>query len=277
MYSDGVKMNTLRNCYEGLKREIIQKDIEPFEIVEAVENYRSFWKPDNVRIILLGESHVYTNHNEFNCKIDKSKLDKVNKTKLNLTCYPKNFVRFVYCLASGESELLEDKKCVQSNRGSWQFWEDFFSCCNKIDKNNYKDAFKPILKTKTKNFPQRINNKLNLLLTLKGLNIWLVDASIIGLYKSEEYSKKEYNSFKNRVISYCWENHTRDVISQAQPEFMICIGKTVAKIIKKELLREPIRGRYCVVKQPQGRRNTQDSLSAFQTYYRICSEHKYYG
>src|SRR5947208_15221372 len=102
---------------------------DPLEVVEAVEGYRNFWKPERVAVVLLAESHVHTSHEDFAHKWSFVKD----------AAYEGNFVRFVYCLAYGERKLAD----MPSNRGTWKFWRILYSCLNPVTKN--KD-FDPILK-----------------------------------------------------------------------------------------------------------------------------------
>jgi hypothetical protein len=253
-----MNIDSLKKCYDGLKR-IVGDDIESFEVVNAVDKYRQFWKPDDVKVVLLAESHIFTEEDEFKCKL--------NRSNLNLDGYPKNYVRFVYCLAYGENKLLEDEGCINGNNGSWQFWKDLYSCIHKIEAN---DDFGPVLKGGTPNFSRRIENKVILLQTLKKCGVWLVDASIIGLYKSNVYGTSEYQRRKREVIAHCWNNHTKHVLKKANSDFIICIGKGVGGLLGQHLNEKPSNGRYEILPQPQGRRNPTAIENAFQKYYNIC-------
>jgi len=253
--------NTLKKCYDGLK-EIVGEDIESFEIVNEVENYRQFWKPKKgVKVVLLAESHIFTEEKEFKCQLKSSNL--------NLDGYPKNYVRFVYCLAYGENDLLENDSCVNKNRGSSQFWKDLYSCVFKIEAN---DDFDPVLKKGTPNFSKRINNKIKLLRTLQECGIWLVDASIIGLYRSNAYGTADYQRLKNEVISSCWHTHTKHELKKADPNFIICIGKDVEGLLEKHLNKEPFKGRFDSIPQPQARRDSISICKAFEKYFTLCKK-----
>ena len=47
-------MNRLINCYNQINK-ILKDDIEPIESVQLVETYRRYWKPESLRIILVGD------------------------------------------------------------------------------------------------------------------------------------------------------------------------------------------------------------------------------
>src|SRR5438132_8158422 len=106
---------TLGSCYEGVVK--MGCDIDSYKVVEEVERYRQFWRPNRVRVVLLAESHVRTSEEDFNYhwSYGKSPL------------HQGNFVRFVYCLAYGE----RDVACIPSNKGTWQFWLLLSSCLNR--------------------------------------------------------------------------------------------------------------------------------------------------
>ncbi len=251
--------DTLEKCYDGLKNEV-NEHIESFDIVNEVERYRQFWKPKKgVKVVLLAESHIFTDEKEFKCQL------KI--PNLNLDGYPKNYVRFVYCLAYGENGLLENETFVEKNSGSWQFWKDFYSCVHRIETN---EDFAPVLKKGTPGFSERITNKIKLLRTLQECGIWLVDASIIGLYKSKEYNTSNYSRLKKKVISFCWQNHTKHVLMDANPNFIICIGKGVEGILEQHLNKGPFKGRFDSIPQPQGRRGSANNYNAFQKYLTLC-------
>lgn len=75
--------------------KLLGPDSEPYKSVKLVENYRQYWRPDpnNVRVILLAESHVFTTGSDRKFKI--TPID-------GLPDYSKQYAKFVYCLAYGE-------------------------------------------------------------------------------------------------------------------------------------------------------------------------------
>ncbi len=95
---------SLKECYARVRG--LAHNLDELDVVEEVERYRTFWKPDRVRVLLLAESHVRTNHGDFAHRWSYGK-DPV---------YEGNFVRFVYCFAYGERSLVN----IPSNKGTWQ-------------------------------------------------------------------------------------------------------------------------------------------------------------
>ena len=52
-------MGLLEETYNKIKKEVQDAEFEPFEIIKAVDDYRRFWKPENVKTLLLAESNVF--------------------------------------------------------------------------------------------------------------------------------------------------------------------------------------------------------------------------
>jgi hypothetical protein len=113
-------------------------------------------------------------------------------------------------------------------------------------------------------YHERLQNKIALLNDLRDRGIWLVDASIVAFYKN---GKKIQNMF--HALQESWQSYTRDVVLSATPEHVICIGKGVAGIVGSDLNRH-FPGRYTVIPQPNAHLSSEDHMSNFMTYSRIC-------
>src|SRR3989442_3457557 len=146
---------SLEQCYNEIQG--LASNFDSFNVVREVERYRQLWKPDKVRVILLAESHVRTSQEDF---AHQWSYPRPNPA------YGGNFVRFVYCLANGERDLVP----MASNKGTWQFWKILFSCINKVSGNG---EFSPILKGTSQDFDLRMRNKIQLLQDLREDGIWL--------------------------------------------------------------------------------------------------------
>ncbi len=249
-------MNKLRDCYNQLQK-ILGQDIEPYESVELVERYRRFWRPDKVRIILLAESHVFTTEADRGNSV--SQIDR-------LPGYPTEYAKFVYCLAYGENNLKGNRQHSKRD-GTPHFWKIFYSCNNHVTNKN---DFNPILKS-TK-YEQRLNNKVELLLSLKEKGIWLVDSSIVALYKKSDTndSNKPPSKIMLSAIRKSWEYYTADVIKEADPNYVICIGMGVEKALKDDL-EKLFANRYKAIEQPNARLSSEDHMANFREYGNICS------
>jgi hypothetical protein len=237
----------MRDCYNRIQ-DILGQNTEPYESVELVERYRRYWKPDNVRIILLAESHVFTT--------DSDRLIELPQIE-NLPGYPKEYAKFVYCLAYGERNLTGNRLHPKRD-GTPQFWEVFYSCNKHVTDRN---DFKPILKSTE--YEQRLQNKIELLLSLKQNGIWLVDASIVALYN--DGGKRPLQA----VIRTFWDGYTADVVREANPEHIICIGKDVARILESDL-GELVGNGYTVILQPNARLSAAEHMANFRRYGEIC-------
>ena len=227
----------------------IFKNIESFSSVELVERYRKFFKPKDVKVILLAESHLFTTLEEM--KIELPDIDTLEN-------YPKQYSKFVYCLAYGEKNLTKNSLHPKRD-GTPQFWKIFFSCVNDIKNNG---CFRPI--QSSTNFNERIKNKINILNKMKDLGIWLVDTSIVALYDN---GKKPKNM--PEIIAKSWEGYTKNIILDAKPNHTIVIGRGVAQTIEKSLKQNNLR--YTVIAQPNAHLSADEHLKNFQSYYKLCN------
>jgi hypothetical protein len=244
----------IEKTYESIKKFVPLDKLDSLEVVKQVEQYRQFWKPKKIKVILLAESHVHTNRQDNEKKCDRLILNKF------IPNYPIDFVRFVYCLGYGENELLNTP--IKNNRGTPDYWKMFSSC---VAENENNLAFHKVLKTRT-SLMQRIRNKVDILQKMWENGIWLLDASIIGIYRS---GIKNPETIK-RIIEICWKNHLGKIIQESQPSHIIVVGKRVQNILGSELykLGFPI----TVIRQPQGdRRNSQKQLEKYSKCQRICA------
>jgi hypothetical protein len=174
------------------------------------------------------------------------------------------FVRFVYCLGYGEKSLVG--KDVHPNSGTPQFWKIFYSCHKRIETNA---DFSPILASRTRSANERLRAKLCLLESLKQRGVWLVDASIIALYRS--LAPRPSPDVTETVIRKSWDHYVGDVVAAAGPEHVIVVGRGVATCLK-DRLRASVGDRLTVLPQPQARLPAKDHQAAFQTYFNVCSQ-----
>ena len=149
--SSGTAMPALDDAYQKIKK-ILGDDTEPPESVQLVETYRRYFKPENVKVLLLAESHVFTGNNDRKIAVPAIPA---------LPGYPTHYARFVYCLGYGEKNLTESPSHPPRD-GTPQFWKIFFSCCNPVSASS---DFAPILSRTP--YPQRLHNKIALLKRLK--------------------------------------------------------------------------------------------------------------
>lgn len=242
-------MQKLKETYHEVERNL-GSHIEPLESVQLVEEYRRYWKPEKVRIVLLAESHVFTSDEDRRIVIPH--ID-------DLPGYPTRYARFVYCLGYGERTLTKNLHHPRRD-GTPQFWKVLHCCNNSI--STLKDFWHVQGRTPPR---QRLQNKIALLKNLKAKGIWLVDASIVALYSE---GKKVPDMAE--VLRKSWQSYTRQVITSANPEHVICVGKGVAKIVENDL-RDIFHDRYSVIPQPNARLSSNKHIANFQRYHAICN------
>lgn len=239
--------STLESTYYDIKN--IFEHVESFQSVELVEKYRKFWKPKKVKTILLAESHVFTSIEEMKIELDNIQM---------LEAYPKQYSKFVYCLAYGEKNLTNNALHPKRD-GTPQFWKIFHSCVNNIESNK---CFHPIQSATP--FNERIINKIEILNKMKDLGIWLVDTSIVALYHN---GKKPKNM--PEIIEKSWEGYTKNIILDAKPRKIIVIGKGVAKTIEKSLNYNNLN--FTIISQPNAHLSSEEHLENFKSYYKLCN------
>ena len=241
-------MNKLNETYLKVK-QIFGNHTEPLKSVQLVETYRQYFKPEKVRVVLLAESHVFTLEDDRQIVIPPI---------IDLPGYPTEYARFVYCLGYGEKHLTKNQNHPKHD-GTPQYWKLFFSCSNHV---SALLDFAPIL---GQTLPQqRLANKIALLKDLKSKGIWLVDASIVALYKD---GKKIPNMLP--ALEESWQSYTREVVVSACPEHVICIGKGVAGIVEKDLKKD-FDNKYTVIPQPNAFLSSEEHMANYKIYSSIC-------
>ncbi|SPF41309.1 hypothetical protein SBA4_2690014 [Candidatus Sulfopaludibacter sp. SbA4] len=95
---------------------------EDFAACWAAECHRQFWKPGRVRLTLIAESHVYTDHDDLKARIRSELLPP------EAADAPSQYVRLIYCLAYGDSSILT-RVPEQSNEHT-KFWNLFAECAS---------------------------------------------------------------------------------------------------------------------------------------------------
>jgi len=205
-----------------------------------------------VRVVLLAESHVFTSDDDR--RIAVPPID-------DLPGYPKQYARFVYCLGNGERYLTNDPHHPQRD-GTPQFWKVLYACDNRVE--NLED-FRPVQRGVS--FQQRLRNKIHLLKNLRAKGIWLVDASIVSVYGNRVNVS---GRSRTAVLQESWESYTKQVVTSANPERVICVGKGVARVVENDL-QALFPGRYEVIPQPNARLSSNVHTANFQRYYEFCN------
>jgi len=189
---------------------------EPLETAFFVEEHRWFWKPEEVKFILVAESHVHTSDKENKVKINPNKLPK---------SFPKNgplnFVKLVYCLGYGEPDILDSPENIENNPGTKDYIDLFKKCV---------DFKSPYLK--------KMDWKSELLNTVKEKGIWLLDASLhaCALGKRQRLPIR----IVKEIIPISWAKYVKPVIDDTMidQDFVWIVGKGVHEILKGKYFRD---------------------------------------
>lgn len=246
------RLDALEECHGQLAR-ILGPSVEPIEVWRCAEEHRAYWRPKQVRVLLLAESHVYTSISEV-----QRHVSVPNSLAAGM---PPGFVRLVYCLGYGENRLLDRPIATPQNSGTWQFWKIFYSCTNRVRTN---EDFSPILKGKT-SFPERIRNKIALLRRLQEKGVWLVDTSLAALSP-----RRPTPATITACLRTSWDVYVGQVVRDAAPSHIICIGKGVSESLGIRLRNLGIR--VTEVFQPNARGLTStDHFDMFRQYYDTVS------
>jgi len=172
--------------------------------------------------------------------------------------YPTNFVRFVYCLGYGENDLLTEK--INKNQGTWQFWKIFSRCIGEDEAE--------VLKYGTPYLERRLLNKVQVLRKMQDKGIWLLDASIVGLYRS---GVKKHKGVFNGIIRESWLNYVQKVTLDAHPKHIIVIGKAVEKVVSYSLRKLDFD--YTSIEAPQAQLSAEMQEANYEKYRKICEEY----
>jgi len=152
---------------------------------------------------------------------------------------------------------------IKNNGGTPQYWKIFSSC---VAENENDLGFRRVLKTGT-SLVLRLRNKVDVLRKMKERGIWLLDASIVGLYGSG----KKNQTVTERIIEICWQNHIANMILESSPKHVIVIGEGVGNTLNSKLQKLQIP--FTVIPQPQARGTSEWQLENYKKYQRICAKY----
>lgn len=186
---------------------------EALEIALLVEEHRWFWKPETVKFIFVGESHVYTDENEIRVKIDPTRLPKNTPKSI-----PLNFVRLVYCLGNGSPSILTAPEKIKNNPR----------------RSPYTNLFAGFLGFGRK--PKRmqlLDWKIKVLKAVRENGIWLLDASVHACYLGN--GKRLPQRLVERIIPVSWKKYVKPIIDDLSIDesHIRIIGKTLHSILAR--------------------------------------------
>lgn len=157
-----------------------------------------------------------------------------------------------------ENQLLIETIRDIPNAGTWQYWKIFSYCVGQ-------DEVK-VSKMGNPNLVSRLRSKIDVLRKMRDNGIWLLDASVVGLYGA---GRKD-NVVSERVIGICWRGFIRNMILEVNPRNVIVIGKGVAHAIGYGI--QELKIPFKTVSQPQARETSYEQQENYETYRKICSK-----
>jgi len=134
------------------------------EYLASVAAWRDAWRPARVRILLVAESHVAERPGDTDVRVHLS--FGIPET------LPQTYCRLVYCLGYGEDWTCEPQP--EKNPGTRQYWDIFGALTGGISNKQPRKGGSSLV--------MRLNWKLDVLRQLRDSGVWLVDASVAGLY-----------------------------------------------------------------------------------------------
>ena len=144
------------------------------------------WKPDEVRAIVLAESHVFTAPEEQAAKrLSDAAFERLRRD--HGYDGPRGYVRLVNCLGYGEQALCADGRAA--DRGSTQFWQLLAACSRELAPATPATPvvgpggqLSDVLKLGSPRLEDRLAAKFRVMRDLKARGIWLLDTCVVGWY-----------------------------------------------------------------------------------------------
>jgi hypothetical protein len=208
---------------------------EPPEVAIAVERHRWAWRPANVRVLLIAESHVYTSAEDIKARVRRSALPPAADHA------PTEFVRLVYCLGYGENGLLEKEPPAANTSGTWQFWDVFGRLAQRGRQPRKASPLR-----------FRLQWKVDTLMALRELGVWLVDASASAIYTPGGHQRMS-PTLRYTLRSIWLEHYGSALLDELRPSYRCIIGAGVAGILSQLGVKYDDH-----IYQPQGIRSVND-------------------
>jgi hypothetical protein len=181
---------------------------ETAEVMATVAAHRAYWRPDEVRVLVLSESHVMTREAELTAAVPLEVFGHPGA--------PLRFVRLLYCLGYGERDLVQGR--VHPNWGTPQFWKLLAAAVDPVIVPQVVERTQPELIT-------RLTAKLKVLETLQARGVWLLDACPVALYAASQ--PKPRMALLAQAMEIAWAAYTREAIRAAAPKSVMIVGKMV--------------------------------------------------
>jgi hypothetical protein len=119
------------------------------------------------------------------------------------------------------------------------------------------------------NAAKRIENKFELLKSVRQGGIWLVDASISALYRAD--TRLAAGSVYDRLLHDCWTSYVGEIICASAPSRVVVMGNQVDAAIGEALRCELGAGvEVEVVHQPNARMSAIELVRYRQQIFDLC-------
>lgn len=181
---------------------------ETAEVMAAVAAHRAYWRPPEVRVLVLSESHVMTREAELAAQVPLEVFGHAGA--------PLPFVRMLYCLGYGERDLVHGR--VHPNWGTPQFWKLLAAAVDPVVVPKVVERTQPDLML-------RLAAKLRVLDELRARGVWLLDACPVALYAASQ--PKPRMAVLAQAMELAWAAYTREAIREAAPRSVMIVGKMV--------------------------------------------------
>jgi hypothetical protein len=182
--------------------------MESAAVLAAVAAHRAYWRPPQVRLLVMSESHVWTREAELAAEVPLGVFGHATA--------PTPFVRLVYCLGYGERDLVQGR--VHPNFGTPQFWKLLAAGIDPALSAQVVERTQPALMP-------RLGAKLQVLEALKARGVWLLDACPVALYAASQ--PKPRVTVLAKAMELAWAAYTRAAIAEAAPRAVMIVGKMV--------------------------------------------------
>jgi hypothetical protein len=222
---------TIRRLHEPFERE-------SEDYVQAVKDWRLAFRPPRVRALLVAESHVAerVGDGEITVKLPEA----FEHSSLQL---PSRFCRLVYCLGYGESRICSPRPPME-NSGTWQFWDLFGAVAQALDPS----ITSQMPRHARSDLLARLGWKFRVLDVLKQAGVWLEDASVQAIYRSNRQrlvSGRQYDDLlRESFVKHVWPRVATD-----NPVHVWIVGRGVARALRNL----PMVDERRVISQPQDR------------------------
>ena len=235
-------------------------DCEDLSSVRLAKEYYDHWKPDEVRAIVLAESHVFTAPEEQAAKrLSDAAFERLRRD--HGYDGPRGYVRLVNCLGYGEQALCADGRAA--DRGSTQFWQLLAACSRELAPATPATPvvgpggqLSDVLKLGSPRLEDRLAAKFRVMRDLKARGIWLLDTCVVGWYipqatyyvrsaRTGEVQRKAKERppkrCKTPALTLSWELYTKHVVravaAAGHLKALIPIGAEVFAAIGLDRLR----------------------------------------